>query len=125
MKELIIYYDKECPFCSKYSELVQLRSYYDVHLVNAREHPEKMKLFLKNKMNINEGFIIEVDNEVLQGDAAVVFLSENMKVRTLLGKFMLSLMKNKYLMYFVYPVVKFVRIVLLFLIGKSHRIKFK
>ena len=125
MKELIIYYDKDCPFCSKYSELVKLRSSYKVNLLNARDFPEAMNRFLDLGMDINEGFIIQVGDEFLQGDKAVVFLSKEMRADAFFDSLLLRMMKNKYFMLLVYPIVKKIRIVLLWIIGKNHRIKLK
>ena len=124
MKKLIVYYDKECPFCSKYSELVKLRSHYDVEIINARECHDTIQEFKTKGLDINEGFIIQIEDQTLQGEEAVVFLSKHMKTKNSFEKTILWFMKKRTIMNIIYPIVKTIRIIVLWLIGRDHRIKF-
>ena len=52
-KTINIYFDEECPFCRYYANYVKLKDNYDLHLFNARESLEKIKLFREKGFDIN------------------------------------------------------------------------
>ena len=125
MKELVIYYDDECPFCKNYSELVKLRSHFSVRLVDARQELDTMRKYAALGMDINNGFIVQFEGKVMQGEEAVVFLSRHMHAQTVWEKMMVIILRHKLLSAILYPIVKIIRIVTLFLLKKTHRIGLK
>lgn len=72
MRPLRIVYDGECPFCSRYVQLVRLREEFEVELVDARREPEKAKRY---GLDLNEGMIVDLDGQVHHGAEAVWLLS--------------------------------------------------
>tara|TARA_Y100000589_G_C26937587_1_gene540977 strand:- start:358 stop:639 length:282 start_codon:yes stop_codon:yes gene_type:complete len=54
-----IIYDGECPFCSKYVRLVQLKkSVGEVELINARTDSAIQKELKKLSINVNQGMVL-------------------------------------------------------------------
>lgn len=72
MRQLRIVYDGQCPFCSRYVELVRLRERFDVTLIDARRERERADAY---GLDLNEGMIVDLDGSVHHGAAAVSLLS--------------------------------------------------
>src|SRR5260370_41007097 len=69
---LHIVYDGDCPFCSGYVALLQLREQYDVHLVDARKEPA---VAARYGLDLNEGMVVDLDGKVHHGARAMSFLA--------------------------------------------------
>ena len=72
MQHLKIVYDGECPFCSRYVQLVRLRERVGVELVDARREPEQAAAY---GLDLNAGMIADLDGVVHHGAAAVSLVS--------------------------------------------------
>lgn len=72
MQQLHIVYDGQCPFCSRYVQLVRLRERVSVVLVDARREPERAAAY---GLDLNAGMIADLDGVVHHGAAAVSLLS--------------------------------------------------
>lgn len=73
MRQLRIVYDGQCPFCSRYVQLLRLRERFDVSLLDARREPERASRY---GLDLNEGMIVDLDGTVHHGAAAVSLLSK-------------------------------------------------
>lgn len=108
-----VFYDKECPFCNLYSKYIVIKENNELILCNAREYINELEKFKINGFNIDDGFIVRTnDKEVYQGVDAIVFLNT-------LSKRKVHLTNNNFFRNVVYPFVKFLRKVFLFILGKS------
>lgn len=112
-----IYYDKDCPFCKNYAQLIKLRKSNDITIVNARDNILDIKEFAKKGFDINNGVIVVADTLIFQGSEAIIFLQ---KVTD--GK--LFLYDNILFKKVLYPIIKFIRRVLLIILGKTPNIKY-
>jgi predicted DCC family thiol-disulfide oxidoreductase YuxK len=72
MPRLRIVYDGDCPFCSRYVELVRLKERLEVELIDARQHPQAAAIY---GLDLNEGMIADLDGAVHHGADAVCLLS--------------------------------------------------
>lgn len=123
MKIINLYYDGECPICHQYTLYMKIKEEYEFNILNIREHMEKIEFFRSRNFEINEGMIIETDSGlIIQGADAINFLNELSISNSKIYKFLLTNKFIKFFIKFIYPFVKFVRIVLLKIIGKSHKI---
>lgn len=67
-----IYYDGNCPFCSRYVQLLRLRDTVgEVHLVNLRQHESKRLELQAAGFNVDQGMVLDLDGQLYGGDAAV------------------------------------------------------
>ena len=64
-QKITLYYDKQCPFCSKYANFLKLKENFEITLKDARENQSEVSLFCGN-LNINDGFIVIYKNECFQ-----------------------------------------------------------
>ncbi len=113
-----LYYDKECPFCKKYAQILKLKQNHEVTILNAREYKSDIMLFNEKGFDINEGFIIYIDEkEILQGSKAVIFLDK-------ISDKKLFLVDTWLFKKIVYPIIKQIRKAVLLILGKNPNIKF-
>jgi len=110
-----LFYDKECPFCKAYANYIKIKQKSNLILINARENKEAIKEFNNLGFNINDGFIIRVDEDkIYQGSDAIIFLNEVSKNR-------IYFKNNKFFRNFLYPFVKYIRKIVLFCLGKNSK----
>ena len=109
-----IYYDKECPFCKKYAQILSLKQNHDISILNARENVHKIKEFKSSGFDINDGIIITFNDEILQGSDAIIFLDKLDKKS--------SFYDNLFFKKVCYPSLKLVRVIILKIFGKDPNI---
>lgn len=70
--EIILIYDKECPLCRNYSQMVRLRqSVGKVTLISAREDNEIVNEVAAQGYDLNEGIVLKVGNNIFYGADAM------------------------------------------------------
>jgi len=123
MRRVKFYYDGECPFCKEYSKYIELRKKYDIEILNARDNLEKIIEFRAKGYDIDEGMILEVSpgKKLYHGADAAKVLDRMIEKKGVFDKFISMVVELKFFKSIVYPMVKFVRIVLLKLMGKQYR----
>lgn len=118
---LVLYYDKECPFCDAYANYLVLKQNYSLKLKNARDNKEEIALFCP-KMDINNGFIIVYNSRCYQGVDALVVLNgliENRGIVAFLHKIFYS---NTLLSKALYTIAFLLRKIALTLMQKQTKI---
>ncbi|OCL91166.1 hypothetical protein AAX29_01124 [Aliarcobacter thereius] len=121
-KKLIeIYYDKDCPFCKRYTEFLKLKDNYELKMINARENKRELKEIC-SKLDINDGFIVVFENSFFQGTKALEFLNRAVDKNTLLGKLHFLFKYNNLFSKALYKLIFILRKVTLFIINKKHKI---
>ena len=67
-----IYYDGECPLCSNYTKMLRLRETAgEVRVIDARRDPISVARFSAMGIDVNEGFVVEVDGHLFHGSDAI------------------------------------------------------
>lgn len=94
-----IYYDKECPFCNKYTQILNLRKEHDVIIKNAREDLQKLRYFYSYGYDINNGIIVQIEDNIYQGAKAIAMLDN-------LSEQSNFFYKTKLFQNFLYPILK-------------------
>lgn len=111
-----VFFDEECPFCNLYSKYINIKERHELILLNARENIDILEKIKLEGFNIDEGFIVRVnDKEIYQGVDAIVILNT-------LSKRKLYFTNNILFRKFIYPFIKYVRKVVLYLLGKSIKL---
>lgn len=108
-----LFYDKECPFCNSYANYIKIKEKHDLILLNARENKKQIEELKNINFDINNGFIVKVDEKILyQGIEAVAFLNTISSKRVYFPN-------NFFFRTIVYPFIKFCRKVVLFIFRKK------
>jgi predicted DCC family thiol-disulfide oxidoreductase YuxK len=120
--KLTLYYDKECPFCTRYTAFLELKKSYELHLVNARESLQEIRTKCPH-LDINDGMIIETEGRCLQGTEALAYLDTLITRNSFLGKLHRIWGFSPWLTLPLYRAIKRFRQIILFIMGKKSRIE--
>jgi len=108
-----LFYDKECPFCNSYANYVKLKEKHELNILNARDNIKDIKQLKNRGFNINDGFIIIVEeSKVYQGADAIIFLNHISSKKVYFPD-------NKFFKGFVYSFIKIIRKIVLKVLGKQ------
>jgi len=111
-----LYYDRECLFCNYYANYIKIKQKHDLKLFNARDYIDTINGFKKLGFDINNGFIIIINGEkIYQGVDAIIFLNKLAKKK----KFLYD---NYIFRNFIYPIIKQLRKVVLFIKNKNIKL---
>jgi predicted DCC family thiol-disulfide oxidoreductase YuxK len=120
-QKLTLYYDKQCPFCSKYANFLKLKENFEITLKDARENLDEISLICGN-LNINDGFIVVYKNDCFQGAKALAFLNSAVDKSTLLGKLHFFFRYDNLFSNLLYKLFFILRKIILFILGKNSKI---
>ncbi len=120
-QKLTLYYDKQCPFCSKYANLLKLKENFEITLKDARENQSEISLISGN-LNINDGFIVVYKKDCFQGAKALSFLNSAVDKTTLLGKLHFFFRYDNLFSNLLYKLFFILRKIILFILGKNSKI---
>ena len=121
MKQKITLYDKQCPFCSKYANLLKLKENFEITIKDARENQSEISLICPN-LNINDGFIVIYENDCFQGAKALEFLNSAVDKDTFLGKLHFIFRYDNIFSKILYNVLFILRKIILFVLRKDSKI---
>ena len=120
-QKLTLYYDKQCPFCSKYANFLQLKENFEITLKDARENLDEISVLCKN-LDINDGFIVLYKNDCFQGAKALEFLNRAVDKTTILGKLHFFFAYENIFSKFLYKTLFILRKIALFILRKDSNI---
>ena len=120
-QKLILYYDKQCPFCSKYANLLKIKENFEITLKDARNNLDEISVLCEN-LNINDGFIVLYKNDCFQGAKALAFLNSTVDKDTLLGKLHFVFRYDNIFSKILYKILFILRKIILFISGKNSKI---
>ena len=120
-QKITLYYDKQCPFCSKYANLLKLKENFEITLKDARENLSEMS-FVCGNLNINDGFIVVYKNDCFQGSKALAFLNSAVDKTTFLGKLHFIFRYDNIFSKILYNVLFILRKIILFVLRKDSKI---
>ena len=120
-QNITLYYDKQCPFCSKYANLLKLKENFKISLKDARKNLDEIALVC-GSLNINDGFIVIYENNCFQGAKALGFLNSAVDKDTFLGKLHFIFRYDNIFSKILYNVLFILRKVILFVLRKDSKI---
>lgn len=76
MPKVLLVYDKQCPACDFYCNLVQIKeSVGELQLVDAREDSAVMAEITQLGLDIDQGMVLKLDGQIYYGPEAINMLS--------------------------------------------------
>ncbi len=120
-QKITLYYDKQCPFCTKYANLLKLKENFEITLKDARENLDEISVLCKN-LDINDGFIVIYKNDCFQGAKALEFLNRAVDKTTILGKLHFFFAYENIFSKFLYKTLFILRKIALFILRKDSNI---
>ena len=120
-QKITLYYDKQCPFCSKYANLLKLKENFEIILKDVRENQSEISLLCGN-LDINDGFIVVYKDDCFQGAKALAFLNSAVDKTTFLGKLHFFFRYDNLFSNLLYKFIFILRKIILFILGKNSKI---
>lgn len=119
-EEILLVYDKECPACNAYCQIVRIReSVGELKIVDARENSEIMNEITAEGLDIDQGMVLKMGGQLYYGSDAIHALALVGSRSGIFNRANYWIFKSKMLSSMLYPVLKFSRNLLLKILGKT------
>ena len=118
-KKILLVYDRECPVCHNYCQTVRIReSVGELQVVNAREHSDIMDEITARGFDVDQGMVLKLGEQFYYGADAIHALALISTRTGILNRMNYWLFSSKRLSHILYPVLRFLRNLLLKLLGR-------
>ena len=119
-EELLLVYDKECPACDNYCQLVRIReSVGELKIIDAREDSEVMDEITDRGLDIDQGMVLKMGGQLYYGSDAIHALALISSRSGFFNRLNYWMFKSKTISSWIYPVLRSSRILLLKFLGKT------
>jgi len=118
--EILLVYDKECPACDAYCQIVKIRETVgDLQLIDAREKSEVLEEITQLGLDIDQGMVLKMGGQLYYGSDAMHALALISSHSGLLNLINYWIFKSKSVSSWLYPVLRLFRNLLLKMLGKT------
>lgn len=118
--EILLVYDKECPVCNAYCHMARIReSVGELRLINARDASAVMDEITLKRLDIDQGMVLKVENNLYYGSDAIHALSLMSSRSGIFNRINYWVFRSRTLSKFLYPVLRLFRNLLLMLLRKT------
>ena len=108
--DISIIYDGDCPFCSNYVKILQLKKTFgQVELINARNRDDIVQLMLQLGMDVDQGMAVCYKNSWYHGAMAMHLLAKANTSRGGVSKLVNAMYASKTIAVVTYPLLRFFR----------------
>jgi predicted DCC family thiol-disulfide oxidoreductase YuxK len=118
--EVLVVYDKQCPACDFYCNMVRIKeSVGRLVLVDARDGGAIMDEITAKGLDIDQGMVVKVGNEMYYGSDAIHVLALMGTNRGFFNRLCYCSFRSKAVSRVLYPILRACRNLLLKLLGKT------
>ena len=119
-EEILLVYDKQCPVCDNYCQLVHVRETVgDLKLVNARESSAVMDEITSQGLDIDQGMVLKMGDRLYYGSDAIHALALISSRSGVFNRLNYLMFQSRTLSRIFYPVLRFFRNLLLKLLRRT------
>lgn len=119
-KEILLVYDKECPACNNYCQIIRIRKDIgELQIVNARGNSEVREEITRMGLDIDQGMVLKMEDQIYYGSDAIHALALISSQSGWFNRLNYWIFKSKKRAYFFYPILRACRNILLKLLGKT------
>lgn len=120
VEEILLIYDKECPACHNYSQVVRIQeSVGKLKLVDARENSAVLDAVTVKGFDIDQGMVLKVGEKLYYGADAIHALALISSRSGLFNRFNYWIFKSRKVSTLLYPALRLCRNMLLKVLGKT------
>ena len=117
---ILLVYDRECPACDAYCQLVNIRrSVGELRIVDAREDSEVMREITANGLDIDQGMVLKMGDQLYYGADAIHALALIGSRSGLFNRLNYWMFRSRTASRVLYPVFRSLRNLLLKLLRKT------
>tara|TARA_Y100000589_G_C27119549_1_gene615783 strand:- start:1045 stop:1443 length:399 start_codon:yes stop_codon:yes gene_type:complete len=115
LEEIKFIYDGECPFCTFFAELIELKSSLkNLQILDARKNKPLIKKLFEEGYDINKGSIIQYGTTTINGSEAVNFICKRIdNPSDSLMKFLKIIFRSKSRTAMLFPILVYLRKIIL------------
>jgi predicted DCC family thiol-disulfide oxidoreductase YuxK len=118
--EVLIVYDGQCPFCSRYVELVRLReSLGRVELIDAREGGAVVDEIRAAGLDLDEGMVLKLDGRLYHGADCIHMVALLSTPSSWFNRVNAAMFRSRTASRLLYPVLRTGRNTVLRMLGRS------
>jgi predicted DCC family thiol-disulfide oxidoreductase YuxK len=118
--EAWIVYDGQCPFCSRYVQLVRLReSLGRVQLVDARKGGPEVEEVRKAGLDLDEGMVLKLDGRLYHGADCIHMVALLSTPSSWFNRVNAAMFRSRTASRLLYPVLRTGRNTVLRMLGRS------
>lgn len=119
--EILLVYDRECPFCDHYCRMVRIRrDVGQLQLVDAREDSAIMRDITVQGLDIDQGMVLKLRGQIYYGADAIHALALISSRSGFFNRLNYWMFRSPLLSRIGYPLLRSIRNLLLKLLGKSR-----
>ena len=119
-EEILLVYDRECPACNAYCQVVNIReSVGDLRIVDARENSEVMDEITSKGLDIDQGMVLKLGGQLYYGADAIHALALIGSRSGIFNRMNYWMFKSKTASSVLYPILRLCRNLLLKILGKT------
>ena len=119
-EEILLVYDRECPACNAYCQIVQIRkSVGELRIVDARENSDVLSEITARGLDIDQGIVLKMGDQLYYGSDAINALALIGSRSGFFNRLNYWIFKSKTISKILYPVLRSCRNLLLKILGKS------
>lgn len=119
-KKIFLIYDKECPACNYYCNIVKINeSVGELILVDAREPSDVLDEITGLNWGIDQGMVLKVNEQLYYGSDSIHALALMGSRSGFFNRFNYWVFKSESVAAVLYPVLRFFRNLLLKILGKT------
>ncbi|MEE8119332.1 MAG: DCC1-like thiol-disulfide oxidoreductase family protein [Gammaproteobacteria bacterium] len=109
-EDVLLVYDKECPFCDNYCRLVRVREAVGkLKIVNARESSAIMDEITASGLDIDQGMVLKLEGQLYYGSDAIHALALFSSRSGIFNRLNYWVFRSRRLSHFLYPLLRFCR----------------
>ena len=119
-EEILLVYDRECPACNLYCQVIKIKeSVGDLKIVNAREDTEILKEISAEGLDIDQGMVLKMGDQLYYGSDAIHALALIGSQSGVFNRLIYWVFKSKTRSFLFYPMLRACRNLLLKILRKS------
>ena len=119
-EEILLVYDRECPACNAYCQIVQIRkSVGELRIVDARENSDVLSEITARGLDIDQGIVLKMGDQLYYGSDAINALALIGSRSGFFNRLNYWIFKSKTISKILYPVLRSCRNLLLKILCKS------
>jgi len=119
-EEILLVYDRECPACNVYCQVVKIRESVGVlRIVDARENSEVLHEITAEGLDIDQGVVLKMGDQLYYGSDAIHTLALIGSRSGILNRINYWVFRSKTISSILYPFLRSLRNLLLKILGKS------
>lgn len=118
--EILLVYDKECPACDAYCQLIEIKKAVGkLKIIDARKNSNIMEEITESGLDIDQGMVLKKEEQLYYGADAIHALALISRKKGCFSHINYWVFKSRVVSLWLYPIFRLFRNLLLKILGKT------